>query len=175
MVTIAVQPPDQVSVGRPLYPPLVAKTPVAGFAAAKKVDYTSIFAMAVLLDCNGKILTGQLGGTVLVTGTSKFDQVDQVSAGYSSSSPSSSSSSSPSSSSSSPSSSLTEFLNFTFPDLQVSLAGSFSIRMDVYMLDHGNCDAAHLVEQTETRAMTVQEENGAFERPGKKLLKQKYK
>jgi len=143
MVSIVVQPPSQTSVDTQFYPPLVARTRVAPSAADD--GYSYLFAMAVLLDHNGDALEGQLQGTgTLSSGVSLMDYNGSRGGG--------------SSSSGQPS------VYFTFPDLFVLYAGTYSVRVDVYVVDYEDPQGAQLVQQTESRSITVHEDDVAVER-----------
>jgi hypothetical protein len=67
MVNVAVQPPFQAQAGVSLYPPVVIKSRMRA-GAGRKGDTTALFAMAILLDADGQVLDGQLGGSQAVTG-----------------------------------------------------------------------------------------------------------
>ena len=143
MVSIVVQPPSQTSVDTQFYPPLVARTRVA--PAAVNDDYGYVFAMAVLLDHNGDALEGQLQGTGTLS--SGMSLVDTGSRGGGSSS------------------SLGEpSIYFAFPDLYVLYAGTYTIRVDVYVVDYEDPQGTQLIQQTETRSITVHEDVVAVER-----------
>ncbi|CAM1505064.1 Fc.00g107010.m01.CDS01 [Cosmosporella sp. VM-42] len=85
------------------------------------------FAMAVLLEADGNVVDGCLDGNVIATGV----PVDQTS------------------SSSSPS------LVFVFPDLTISYAGTYSIRLDIYKVSYANSDGATLDDEVETASISV--------------------
>jgi len=146
MASIAVQPPTQNPTNTQLYPPVVARIRADGIASAEQSDFAYLFAMAVLLDHNGNILEGQLGGTPVVTGMHMLD--GSGGSGSSSSAPSS--------------------LYFAFPDLYMSWAGTYSIRIDVYVVDYHDPNGARLLAQAETRSIAVYDEDVAVERPGKR-------
>ena len=144
MVSIVVQPPSQTTIDTQFYPPLVAKTGVT--PSSVDDNYSYLFAMAVLLDHNGEVLEGQLQGTgTLSTGISLMDYNGNQGGG--------------SSSAGQPS------IYFTFPDLYVLYAGTYTIRVDVYVVDYEDPQGAQLIQQTESRQITVHEEDVAVERP----------
>ena len=146
MVAIAVQPPTQTMTNTPFYPPVVARTKVEGLVGAEQTDYSYVFAMAVLLDSSGNVLEGQLGGTHMVSGTSVTENWGSGGGGGSSS---------------------RSALYFVFSDLSVGTAGVYSIRIDVYLVDYADPQGARLMDQTESRVVSVYEEQVAVERPSK--------
>ncbi|KAJ9137105.1 hypothetical protein NKR23_g9364 [Pleurostoma richardsiae] len=145
MVAVVVSPPQQGSANTILYPPLVARTREEGLVGADP-SYSYVFAMAVLLDANGNVLEGQLGGNTVVTGVFMLDNNGSTGGGSSSSAGRSS-------------------LYFAFPDLYVAYAGTYTLRVDVYLVDYDNPNGARLLAQAETRPFTVYEESVAAERP----------
>ena len=146
MAAIVVQPPSQTMTNTPFYPPVVARTRVEGLVGAEQTDYSYVFAMAVLLDSNGNVLEGQLGGTVMATGTSVVENWGSGGGGSSRS---------------------RSALYFVFPDLFVSFAGTYTIRIDVYLVDYVDPEGARLMDQAETRIVSVFGEQVAVERPSK--------
>jgi len=146
MVAIVVQPPTQIAANTQFYPPVVAGARMAD-TAREHTDLSYVFATAVLLDPTGNVLEGLLGGALVVTGASLPDAQGRGGGGGSSALGNSAS------------------LYFVFPDLHISWAGSYSIRVDVYVVDYDDPQGAKLLEQAETRPIAVYDEDVAVERP----------
>ncbi|KAM0590956.1 hypothetical protein ACHAP1_005861 [Verticillium nonalfalfae] len=139
MVSIAVQPPTETQTCRPIYPPVVAQTHVR---AGGRHNNTHLFATAALLDDQGRVLDGQLGGALVATGYAVEDRG---------------------------SGSRQQSVAFAFPDLALTYAGVYSIRVDVYRVnyDDGDTDNATMIEQAETELFYGFSEAVAVQRPNK--------
>ncbi len=148
MVVICVEPPSQVMTHTQLYPPVVARTQLSGIT-----DTSYVFAMAVLLGPNGDIIEGQLGGTLVTTGVALGDSGNNRGSSSSSSSNNRGSS-----------------FYFIFPDFHMSWSGTYSIRIDVYYVDYLDPSGAQLLEQVETRDISVYDEEVAADKPCKMCL-----
>ncbi|KAL9948978.1 hypothetical protein ACHAO5_001229 [Verticillium nonalfalfae] len=137
MVSIAVQPPTETQTCRPIYPPVVAQTHVR---AGGRHNNTHLFATAALLDDQGRVLDGQLGGALVATGYAVEDRG---------------------------SGSRQQSVAFAFPDLALTYAGVYSIRVDVYRVnyDDGDTDNATMIEQAETELFYGFSEAVAVQRP----------
>ncbi|KAM0334452.1 hypothetical protein ACHAQA_001479 [Verticillium albo-atrum] len=137
MVSIAVQPPTETQVYRAIYPPVVAQTRVR---AGGRHDNTHLFATAALLDADGRVLDGQLGGSLVATG---YAVEDRAAGGRH------------------------QAIAFAFPDLVLTYAGVYSIRVDVYRVNYesGDTDNATMIEQAETELFYALTEAVAPQRP----------
>ncbi|KAG7135148.1 hypothetical protein HYQ45_007009 [Verticillium longisporum] len=137
MVSIAVQPPTETQTCRPIYPPVVAQTHVR---AGGRHNNTHLFATAALLDDQGRVLDGQLGGALVATGYAVEDRG---------------------------SGSRHQSVAFAFPDLALTYAGVYSIRVDVYRVnyDDGDTDNATMIDQAETELFYGFSEAVAVQRP----------
>ncbi|KAK5659644.1 hypothetical protein OQA88_851 [Cercophora sp. LCS_1] len=140
MASICVQPPNQTSIQTQMYPPVVARARVNGI----NQSYTYVFAMAVLLNGSGNVLGGELGGNTVTTGMSLPDDGGSSSDGSSRSG--------------------SNQLYFAFTDLFTTYVGTYSIRVDIYLVDYGDTEGARMLSQAETRSFDVYDNACALER-----------
>ena len=99
----------------------------------------NLFAVAVLLDSRGEVLSETLGGTLLST----ICDLDNVG------------------------SSTRPCTAFVFADLTILSTGDYTIRVDIYSVDQTGGGAITLMEQTETNKVRVYDEHISAGRPCK--------
>ena len=97
------------------------------------------FAMAVLIGSNGTVVDGCLNGNYVVSGI----LMDETSSSSKSS------------------------LVFIFPDLRISSAGTYTIRLDLYKPDHTNGSGMAWFDHVETTNISVVNREVSYRRPCK--------
>ncbi|KAH8898330.1 hypothetical protein GQ53DRAFT_837255 [Thozetella sp. PMI_491] len=142
MASIVVQPPTQTPSQTYLYPPVVACASLAG-AHIDPESITDVFAQIVLVDASGTPHPQLLQGSVVVSACELPDG-DLAAAGSSASGTGSA-------------------LYFLFGDIYITVAGSFTLRVDIQVIDTQG--QVILVDQTGTRQVHVFNQDVAFENP----------
>ena len=132
MVAIAVQPPSRAQVAVKLYPPVIARSRMSNTDG-------NLFAVAVLLDSRGEVLSETLGGTLLST----ICDLDNVG------------------------SSTRPCTAFVFADLTILSTGDYTIRVDIHNVDQAGGGIITLMEQIETNKVKVYNEDIAAGHPCK--------
>ncbi len=146
MAAIVVQPPTQTPANTQLYPPVVAWICGDNIEGGEASNYANVFAMAALLDHNDNPVQNQLGGTTVVSAMVVRDASDGSSAAGSSSQASTS-------------------LYFVFPDLHITWAGTYTIKVGVYSVDYASANGAQFLGSGDTGPISVYDDDVAIERP----------
>lgn len=126
-----------------IWPPIVARTQVAGLLDAAQTDSRHVSAMASLMDSNGNNVTDQLGGSLQVSGYLISDR--EVNGGGGGSRRS------------------RQSLYFVFPDLWVAWKGTYTIYISVFLFS--NPGGMTCYAEAQTRYFDAYDEEIAFERP----------
>jgi hypothetical protein len=153
MLRLAIQPPQQVSPGVPLFPPL----------AARLSSETSIFselsqtwAVATLIHYSGEVLHGQLGGRVADSAHPLPEGGDAASSSTSSSSD-------------------RDRAYFYFPDLVIHEPGRYRVRVSLMQMEYSPDGSAEgvvrVLESVDSRSITVEDGAVNHSRPSKYIRK----